>query len=254
MDTTIATRIKTLQSEKPVVSVVIPAYNEEKYLLSTIESLSHIKTHYPIEIILVDNGSTDCTQEIAESYWLKVVKEKQKWTSYARQTGLLSTRWDYIFTTDADSIVPSEWITKSMEYFEKNPRLVFISGPVEFQWAHWSFHLLKKIVWAGKYLMQIPETSSLIFGANSIFKKDTAINIGWYSSDVHLWEDKLIASKMKKYWDILIARDKTIQVITNGRRFSSFIRVCKYSIFRWPHEKTIDTIGTSTMKNMEDIR
>lgn len=60
-------QLSHLQYDSPEVSVVIPAYNEEKYLTRTLEALAHNAPNIPTEVIVVDNASTDDTSKIAKS-------------------------------------------------------------------------------------------------------------------------------------------------------------------------------------------
>ncbi len=246
-------RILALQSDKPLASIVIPAFNEEKYLLETIRWLSQINTQYPIEIILVDNNSNDATKKIAMSYWLKVVSEMKKWTSYARQTWLEFAKGEYIFCTDADTLVPTLWIEKSIQYFQEDTGLVFLAGPVYFEWAHWSFIYLRKILSIFRKCVN-KSPPLLIFWANSIFKKDIAIKVGWYTAGMNLGEDKIIASKIWKFWKILVTTDTQIAVSTSWRRFSTFLKVYKYSMHQWPHENMFHNIHKTSKRIFSDIR
>src|SRR5665647_2356450 len=72
-------RIKTglagLNSDSPDVSIVIPVWNEENNILKTLSSLSEIKTNYKCELILVNNNSTDNTQELIDSLGVRSVFE-----------------------------------------------------------------------------------------------------------------------------------------------------------------------------------
>ena len=66
------------KKQKPVISVIVPAYNEEKFLPQCLEALKNQSFNLPYEIIVVDNNSTDLTGEIARNAGVKVVLEKRK--------------------------------------------------------------------------------------------------------------------------------------------------------------------------------
>ncbi|MDD5054512.1 MAG: glycosyltransferase family A protein, partial [Candidatus Nanoarchaeia archaeon] len=72
--------------QKPVISVIIPAYNEEDSIEKTLISLKNQKTKVPYEIIVCDNNSTDKTFKIAKKIADKTVKEKKQGGAYARNT------------------------------------------------------------------------------------------------------------------------------------------------------------------------
>ena len=96
-------KIESLQSDNPLWSIVICAYNEEKYLLPTLNSISNIITDLPIEILVVNNCSTDRTRKILSQSGVKVVDENKKGISYARNCWLENAVWKIIFQTDADT-------------------------------------------------------------------------------------------------------------------------------------------------------
>ena len=110
------------------VSVVIPAYNEEKYIGRCLKSLQE-QTIKPYEVIVVDNNSKDKTAEIAKRYGARVLFEPQQGQSYARNTGFNDANGEIIARTDADTIVPKDWVEKIEEYFKKHRSVAAISGP-----------------------------------------------------------------------------------------------------------------------------
>jgi glycosyltransferase involved in cell wall biosynthesis len=88
-----------------LVSIVIPAHNEERYIEKT---LSHIKkqSYKNIEVIVVDDGSTDNTKGIARKYADKIIKlKKRKGVSYARNAGAKISRGNLLVFLDADTIL-----------------------------------------------------------------------------------------------------------------------------------------------------
>ncbi|OGY09045.1 MAG: hypothetical protein A2782_00975 [Candidatus Blackburnbacteria bacterium RIFCSPHIGHO2_01_FULL_43_15b] len=96
-----------------MVSVIIPAYNEEKLIGTCLDSLVE-QTDANFEVVLVDNNSTDQTSAIAQQYAKKlnltIVLEKRKGRGKARATGFLKARGQYLLSTDADTTVPPTWV------------------------------------------------------------------------------------------------------------------------------------------------
>jgi len=99
------------------VSVVIPVYNEEKYIGACLKSLQN-QREKPDEIIVVDNNCTDNTVTIAKQYPVRIVKEKKQGMSHARNAGFDAARYDIIARCDADAIAPPRWIEKIKSIFE----------------------------------------------------------------------------------------------------------------------------------------
>jgi len=96
----------------PAVSVIVPAYNEGKNIANLIESLLHLD--YPkelLEIIIVDNNSTDRTKEIINQYPVKLLEENNIQSSYAaRNTGIRNSNGKILAFTDSDCMVSDEWL------------------------------------------------------------------------------------------------------------------------------------------------
>lgn len=97
------------------ISVIIPAYNEEKGIAKTIKRIPK----EVFEIIVVDNNSTDKTAEVAKKLGAKVIKETRQGYGYALQKGFAVARGDIIVTTDADGQYPEEKILELVDYLQK---------------------------------------------------------------------------------------------------------------------------------------
>ena len=107
-------RLAALQSDEPLVSVVMIAYNEEKRLPACLWSLSELKTKYPIEILGVNNNSNDQTEQVYQAFGIPYFNEMKQSPGYARQCGLEHARGKYHFFVDADTIYPSCYVDKMM--------------------------------------------------------------------------------------------------------------------------------------------
>lgn len=101
-----------MTSFRPKVSIIVPVFNAEKYLYEALRSCL-IQTYYPIEIICIENNSTDQSLAILEGYQkefpeiIKVVKENRPGAPYARNTGIENATGQYIHFLDADDVLLS---------------------------------------------------------------------------------------------------------------------------------------------------
>lgn len=106
-------------SKHLTLSVIIPAYNEERHLAACLDSLA-AQTVQPFEVIVVDNNSTDNTTKIARSYpFVRVVKEKKQGIVYARDAGFNAAHGDIIGRIDSDSILPPNWVEFIDRFYAK---------------------------------------------------------------------------------------------------------------------------------------
>lgn len=96
--------------EDPLVSVVIPVLNEEVSLLRTLHSLSLNITDHPVEILVVNNNSTDRTQEVLDRLNIKSFLQIKPGWGPARQMGQEKAKGKYVLMVDADCFYPPAWI------------------------------------------------------------------------------------------------------------------------------------------------
>lgn len=92
--------------EKPLVSIIVPAYNVEKYIICCLDSILQ-QTYNNIEIIIVNDGSTDHTLEVAQQYQkrdtrITLINQQNSGVSESRNTALKCAKGDYILFVDAD--------------------------------------------------------------------------------------------------------------------------------------------------------
>jgi glycosyltransferase involved in cell wall biosynthesis len=102
---------------RPLVSILIPAYNAQAWISDTLRS-ALAQTWEPKEIIVVDDGSTDRTLAIArrfESSQLRVVTQKNQGAAAARNTALALSKGDFIQYLDADDLMAPDKIARQME-------------------------------------------------------------------------------------------------------------------------------------------
>src|SRR4030066_446341 len=101
------------------ISVVIPAYNEEKYIGKTLDSVKKLKRgDFEVGMVVVNGGSTDRTAEVAQGLGARVLNEPHKGIGFARQHGLLHATGEIVCFTDADTIVSADWLLKYLEVFK----------------------------------------------------------------------------------------------------------------------------------------
>lgn len=112
--------------ENPIiVSVVIPVYNEEKYIAKCIDSI--VKQNYSksnIEVIFVDGNSTDRTVYIINTYiekypHIRVLENPNRTVQYALNIGIMNARGEYIVRLDAHAEYASDYVSKSIEFLKK---------------------------------------------------------------------------------------------------------------------------------------
>jgi glycosyltransferase involved in cell wall biosynthesis len=118
-------------------TIVVPAYNEERWLPATLGSLQLQDTDQPYEVVVVDNGSDDRTAEIAAAHGARVVWEPRRGVCDARQAGLAAARGDIVVSTDADTVHPVDWLSRIDAAFRARPEAVAVAGPCHYAQPPW---------------------------------------------------------------------------------------------------------------------
>ena len=111
----------------PLVSVVIPCYNSKRYLAEAIES-ALLQTYSRIEIIVVDDGSTDETARIARSYPVHYIYQANRGISGARNTGILHCQGEYVLFLDHDDRLLPRAVEIGVRLLEEHPECALAVG------------------------------------------------------------------------------------------------------------------------------
>jgi len=193
----------------PLVSVVIPALNEGEEIELCLDSLQAQKFH-DFEVIVVDNGSTDDTEKVARRYGCRVVHEARQGVSFARQRGFEEARGEIVASTDADTIVPPEWLELIVESFVENPVQVGVYGKIllrerrgQGQWlAEFLFTLFLRL----NHLLGRPH----FCGPNFAVRREIFKRVGGFKEGDHPYtvsEDLQLSLKLKEEGYILFHRE-----------------------------------------------
>ena len=209
-------RLAALQSDEPLVSIVIVAYNEERRLPACLWSLSEQQCKYPVEFIGVDNESKDRTAEIYQLFGIPYYTEHQHTCGYARQCGLNQAKGKYAMCIDCDTMYPPHYI----ELMVDNLMQPGVSAVA----AMWSYYpdenhsklKMKMYEFLRDIYLRIqninrPELTvrGLAFG----YYTANAMKEG-YRVELLRGEDGSMALSMKKYGKIKFVYDKRCRVIT----------------------------------------
>lgn len=222
---------------KPVVSIVIPAFNEEKYLPKCLESLKKQNFDLPYEIIVVDNNSTDNTAKIAKDNGAKVFFEKNRGVCFARQKGTEKAKGKIIVSTDADCFFPENWLLNIYKAFQKNKKAVAIVGPCDYERKPWWGRIWIRTVFTLVWIFY--RLTGKIFYASAVnfaFLKKTWKEVGGYNVNLTQGGDEYyLLRKIKKEGKVIFLKDN--KILTSSRRlykglfYNFFITLIFYYFF-----------------------
>ena len=226
------------QSDNPLVSVVVIAYNEEKRLPACLWSLSELQSSYPMEILGVNNNSKDRTEEIYKRLGLPYFNESKQSPGFARQCGLDHAKGKYHFCIDADTFYPPKYVDLMMMKLQ-NPNVSCVS-------AFWSFYPDEKHSAFGLFLFELirdtflfvqhfkrPElcVRGMVFAFNADYARQVKIR-----TDIRRGEDGSLAFSLKSFGKIAFLYHRKARPVTGygtlkeETLWQSFIHHCMIQV------------------------
>lgn len=103
-------RLQRFNCDDPEITIAIPAYNEESDLFRTLSTLAANETDLKVELIVINNNSSDGTQHVLDLLGVKNYFQQKQGIAYARQLGLEKAKGKYHLCADADTLYPPTWI------------------------------------------------------------------------------------------------------------------------------------------------
>ncbi len=206
------------------LSFVIPAYNEEAYLPACLESVLAQTRELgdAVEIIVVNNASTDRTREVALSYGVRVVDEPQKGLTFARQAGFAASTGELIANVDSDSRLTPGWVATVLKEFAAEPKLVSLSGPFIYydmspsqRFSVQIFYLIAYLVYVlNRYILR---AGSMVQGGNFVLRRTALEQIGGFDTSISFYgEDTDIARRMHQVGEAKFTFD--LKMYSSARR------------------------------------
>jgi glycosyltransferase involved in cell wall biosynthesis len=200
-------------------SIVIPAYNEAKWIAKTLDAVLK-QTYTDYEVIVVDNNSTDTTAAVVHIYMQKdsritLVSCTTQGLLPARNCGLEHAKGDIIAQLDADNLPHKDWLQNAARHF-KNQDVVLLAGGYDYYdgawWFRYSALMTQNIVLSiGNWYTQKRKFGALMLGGNAFIRKIALQKIGGYNTDHTFYnEDIVTATAISKIGKVKFYRDLTV--------------------------------------------
>jgi len=202
------------------LSFVVPAYNEEHYLPDCLDAILKQTADLaePAEIIVVNNASTDRTREVALSYpGVRVVDEMRKGLTFARQAGFAASTGELIANVDADTRLPSCWLSTAEHLFASHPDMVCLSGPFRYYDIDGVNRWIAEGLWWITAPLTYRITGFMVLGANFIAKRTALQQIGGFDTNISFYgEDTNLALRLSKVGKVRFAMN--FYILGSARR------------------------------------
>jgi glycosyltransferase involved in cell wall biosynthesis len=172
-----------------MLSIIIPTYNEEKFLPSLLDSIKKQRLE-KYEIIIADNASKDNTKKIAKTYGCKIVKGGSP--PKARNSGAKASNYPNLLFLDADVLLPDKFIEKFLEKIKKN-NLDYATcriSPLSKNSNHIFYYMLKNY---GNFLFPDHASGQCLYVKKSLFEE-----AGRFDETLYLGEEHELARRLNK--------------------------------------------------------
>jgi biofilm PGA synthesis N-glycosyltransferase PgaC len=188
---------------EPLVSIVMPAYNEENYIVPSIRSL--LEMDYPegrLDIIIVDDGSTDNTYKVAKAFEgknLRVLKKENGGKGAALNFGLKKAKGELVATMDADSYVMKDTIRGLIPYFQDKDVMAVTPAVKIKQSSSWlkEFQRVEYLmILFSRKLLSFIDSVPVTPGPFSMFRRRVFDEVGYFDEH-NLVEDQEIALRIQ---------------------------------------------------------
>lgn len=209
-------RLAAMQSDNPLVSIVVIAYNEECRLTSCLWSLSEMCSDYPLELFGVNNNSKDRTEDVFKSLGLPYYNELRQSPGFARQCGLNYAKGKYYFCIDADTCYPPHYVNLFMNKLRQE-NVACVS-------SFWSFfpdknhskiglHIYELMRDMFLYVQHFNRPELCVRGMVFAFKIEYARKVK-IRTDIRRGEDGSLALSLKKFGKIAFLYDRKARPVT----------------------------------------
>jgi len=199
-----------------VISVIVPALNEEKELEACLKSLRKQSCDEDFEILVVDGGSKDGTVSLAAKYADRVISQSSRGIGGARRDGAAVASGDKLAFTDADTLAGTGWlscISDNLNVWDAS------TGPVVYPNSDIRSEIIEK--WRGLYRILNISNFYYIIGSNMAVRKDCYWRAGGHS-DISLLDDYDLSCKLFRA-EASVRYDPEQEVFTSSRRLDRFL-------------------------------
>jgi glycosyltransferase involved in cell wall biosynthesis len=215
----IKSRLKSIVSDDPLVSVVIAAWNEEINIMRCLDSISKSKTNVPFEIIVINNNSTDRTQEVIDKLGVTSYLQPVQGVGPSRELGQVKAKGRYILSADADCVYPERWIDLMTRALMKEG-IVFVYGRFSYisdekhpRWQLFIFEVLRDLMSEIRHFKR-PYLNS--YGISLGYIRELGLKVGHLNKNIRGFDGRLCFDIMK-FGKVAVVRSAKAKAWTGTR-------------------------------------
>jgi glycosyltransferase involved in cell wall biosynthesis len=192
--------------EDPLISVLLPVYNCEKYLGAALESVLR-QTYQTFEVLVVDDGSVDNSYAVAKRFGdprIRVLRQENQGLAAALNVGLAQVRGKYVARQDADDISLPERLGRQVEFLERHPECALLGTAAQiFEGDKPTERFHRHPTDCPRLRFELLLNNPFVH-TSVMFRKDAVLSLGGYSTDPSRQppEDYELWSRLARKWEV----------------------------------------------------
>jgi len=241
---------------RPFVSVIMPIHNGERFLAEAIENIKR-QNYHPLEIIVIDDGSTDRTSAIADQFKedIRYIYQEKKGSFAARNVGIKMAKGDAIAFLDVDDLWEENTLSKQVRYLSRNSSVDIVQGLIQ------EMTLDESSKHGDLVFDESSEPYQFINVGSAVYRKEVFNTVGLFdetlkqSADTdwfyRAWRANVSKHVIKEVALLYRKHDRNVTLGYGDSVYFGLLRLSKKYI---DSEKRANTIGNIDKTNLADFR
>lgn len=204
-----------MQSTDPKITMLMPAYNAEKYIRKAIISVLN-QEFIDFELLIINDGSTDTTKQIIESFSdprIRLINQANQGIAAALNIGLLNAKSDIVARFDADDICMPERLSLQYQFLSINADYVIVGSNADYIDMHDEFVFTGRMpAYSDEAIRRLIYNYCPLIHSTIMFRKEPVLDAGSYNIHAHAFEDHLLWLKLLRYGKACNLQEKLVKV------------------------------------------
>jgi len=202
----------------PLITVLMPAYNAEKYISEAISSVLD-QTFTDFELLIINDGSTDTTEQIINAFndpRIRLINQTNQGVAAALNIGLLNAKADMVARFDADDICLPHRLEKQFDFLSTHPDYVLTGTDAAYVDMNGDFIFTSDhTAYSDEEIRSLPLETCPFSHVTVLYKKQAVIDAGMYDINAHGFEDHLLWHKLIKKGRVCNLKETLVKVRFN---------------------------------------
>ena len=232
----VRSRVPVVHGIAPLISVIIPAYNEAENIAACLTAVLDQDFGLPYEVIVIDGPSTDATSSVAKNFPVRLARLEKRGIGRAWQMGAEYGLADLLVFTEADSVAPRHWLRTIYEQMQSNPKAIGVVGTFMFigksKLANFAAQTMTRII---DNLFRTWKGTIPFRGKNFAIRRQALWECGGFDENVDIYGDVELSLRAGKLGKVIYAPDLTVSTssrdIDGAKNRRKFLRRFSIAMF-----------------------